>query len=150
MKIIIDTIEKIQEEYVSFHIHAMNDKISKAIAYIENTETYLVGKHDEKRFKIQYEDILYIETVDKKSFLYTKNNVYTLPEKLYQLEENLQFADFIRISKSMILNIDKIQSIYPTISGRFEAELENSERVSISRSYVSKLKVKLGLGKEGK
>lgn len=150
MKIIIDTNGEIKEEYISFHIYEVTDRISKVISYIENVDTYLVGKNDERLYKVKHEDILYIETVDKKSFLYTKEEVYALSEKLYQLEEKLQFADFIRISKSMILNIDKILSIYPTISGRFEARLENEEKVSISRSYTSKLKVKIGLGKEAK
>lgn len=147
MKIIVDSIEEMSEEYVSFHIYQMTDRISQAISHLTETPTYLVGERDELFYNIAYEAILYIETVDKNSFLYTEEHVYRLREKLYQLEEKLAIVDCIRVSKSMILNIDKIESVYPTISGRFEARLVNQERVTISRSYVASLKRKLGIGR---
>lgn len=147
MKIIVDSIEEMSEEYVSFHIYQMTDRISQAISHLTETPTYLVGERDELFYNIAYEAILYIETVDKNSFLYTEEHVYRLREKLYQLEEKLAIVDCIRVSKSMILNIDKIESVYPTISGRFEARLVNQERVTISRSYVASLKLKLGIGR---
>lgn len=148
MKVIIDEIKETQEEYILFHVKKVDTKVSKAIRFIENMDAYLVGKEDEKLYKISFKDIFYIETVDKKSFLYTVDNVFATSEKLYQLEEKLQFADFIRISKSMILNIDKIDMIYPTISGRFNAKLLNQEIVTISRGYVPELKKKLGVGRK--
>ena len=49
-----------------------------------------------------------------------------------------------RCSKSMILNAGKIDSILPSLSGRFEAVLDNGEKVMISRQYVSALKRLLG------
>lgn len=147
MKVIIDEIKETQEEYILFHIREVDDKMSRAIRYIENMDIYLVGKSDEKLYKVKYKDIYYIETVDKKSFLYTGENVFSSSEKLYQLENKLEHTDFIRVSKSMILNIDKLELVYPTISGRFEAKLLNQEAVTISRSYVPELKKKLGLGR---
>ncbi|MBP1042589.1 LytTR family transcriptional regulator DNA-binding domain-containing protein [Vagococcus sp. BWB3-3] len=148
MKIIIDNIEESAEEYVSFHVYHMTDRISQAISHLKETVTHIVGERNEELYTIAYEAILYIETVDKKSFLYTEEHVYSLRDKLYQLEEKLAIVDCIRVSKSMILNIDKIDAVYPTISGRFEARLVNQERVTISRSYVTNLKNKLGIGKD--
>ena len=52
---------------------------------------------------------------------------------------------FFRCSKSMVLNADKILCVRPSLSGRFEATLENEERVIISRQYVSTLKRLLGV-----
>ncbi|WP_109708349.1 LytTR family DNA-binding domain-containing protein [Faecalicatena contorta] len=148
MKIIIDEVKETQEEYILFHIREMDMKVSNAIHYLENMDTFLVGKADEKFYKVKFKDLYYIETVDKKTFLYTNENVLESSEKLYQLEKKLQFADFVRVSKSMILNIDMIELVYPTISGRFEAKLLNQEVVAISRSYVPGLKKKLGLGRD--
>lgn len=148
MKIVIKEIKETQEEYILFHVQEVDEKINKMIDLIKNTDTHLIGKEDEKLYKVGYKDILYIETVDKKSFMYTSNHVLALSEKLYQLEERLELVDFVRVSKSMLLNLDKIDSIYPTISARFEARLTNGEVVTISRSYVPKLKKKLGIGRE--
>ena len=52
---------------------------------------------------------------------------------------------FMRASKSMILNLDKIRHLSPAFGGRFEALLENEEKVIISRQYVPVLKERLGL-----
>ena len=147
MKIVINEIKETNEEYVLFHVHEVDEKINKMIQHIKNTDTHLIGKQDEKLYKVKYKDIFYIETVDKKSFMYTTNHVLSLSEKLYQLEERLQWVDFFRVSKSMLLNLDKIEQIYPTVSARFEAKLTNGEVVIIARSYVQKLKKKMGIGR---
>lgn len=50
-----------------------------------------------------------------------------------------------RCSKSMVLNAEKIDYILPSFSGRFEAVLENGEKVIVSRQYVADLKRLLGV-----
>jgi len=64
---------------------------------------------------------------------------------LYTLEEQLSTVNFIRVSKSLLLNINKIYSFYPKLSGNLEALLTNNEKVIISRRYVANLKSKLGM-----
>jgi DNA-binding LytR/AlgR family response regulator len=53
--------------------------------------------------------------------------------------------DFLRISKSVILNLSKVQKLIPALSGRFEAVLHNGLKVIISRQYVTELKKRLGI-----
>ena len=86
-----------------------------------------------------------LESVDKKVFAYCSQSVYEVKEKLYQVEELSEMLPFMRISKSMIINLDKIRHISPTLGGRFEALLDNDEKVIISRQYVPLLKDKLGV-----
>ncbi len=52
---------------------------------------------------------------------------------------------FFRASKSVVLNADRIDYIRPAISGRFEATLENGEKVMVSRQFVPELKKILGV-----
>ena len=92
-------------------------------------------------------DIYYFETVDNKVFAYCRQSVYEVKERLYQLEEVIEELPFMRISKSMIVNIEKILHISPALGGRFEAVLENDEKVIISRLYVPILKNKLGVSR---
>ena len=54
-------------------------------------------------------------------------------------------TDFFRASKSIILNLTKIKHLSPAFNGRFEALLDNDEKVIISRQFVPELKRKLGL-----
>lgn len=97
-------------------------------------------------YRILFSDVYYIEAVDKKVFIYCQNNVYESKQKLYELEKLCENRRFFRCSKSTILNIEKITLIRPFIGGRFEAELDNKEKVVVSRQYVPQLKNKIGLG----
>ena len=94
---------------------------------------------------IEPAQVYYFEYVDQKVFAYCKSNVYEIKKKLYELEEILPSDDFIRVSKSSILNLDKISSLAPAFGGRFEANLKNGEKIIISRQYVNGLKEALGL-----
>lgn len=94
---------------------------------------------------IEPSDVYYFEYVDQKVFAYGKTKVYETKSKLYELEEQLPKTDFIRVSKSCILNLNKIGSLAPSLGGRFEARLKNGEKVIISRQYVNVLKEVLGL-----
>ena len=80
----------------------------------------------------------------KKCFVYTKDSCYELKQKLYELEAMLDFR-FVRVSKSMVLNIKKIKSVKTAENARMNAALLNGEQVVISRSYVKDLKKRLGL-----
>ncbi|MBQ4816957.1 LytTR family DNA-binding domain-containing protein [Bacillus pumilus] len=150
MKTDIHFIQKPQVEYVSFHIYELNSTIEKLIQQVEQSAPFFLAKDPEKENmkKISYHDILYIESVDKRSFLYTTDGVFLIKEKLFELEKQLEEHDYVRISKSMILNIDSITAISPKTSGRFEANLTNGEKVMISRFYIQALKEKLGLRRE--
>ena len=65
----------------------------------------------------------------------------------YEIEHLPEEKQFLRVSKSVIVNLMKIKAIKPALNGRFIAVLQNGEEVIISRKYVSALKNKL---KEGK
>ena len=117
------------------------------LSILKNEKLFLVGEENGAHYKVPYSNVFYIEVVDKKSFIYTQDKVYQSAEKLYQLEEKLLPHKFIRIGKSMLLNIEVIQSVSPTLSGRFEATLVNDERVAVSRKYVPELKKALGMRK---
>ena len=95
--------------------------------------------------RIQPKEIYYIEVVDNKTFLYCQDTVLETKQKLYELENYLSNSDFLRVSKSVLLNLSKIKSLSPALSGRFEATLDNNEKIIISRQYVSDLKKMLGI-----
>lgn len=94
---------------------------------------------------IEPEEVFYFEYVEQKVFVYCKSKVYEIRNKLYEIEEKLSDKDFIRVSKSSILNLNKISSLSPGFGGRFEALLKNGEKIIISRQYVNGLKKVLGL-----
>ncbi|MGL9727875.1 LytTR family DNA-binding domain-containing protein [Enterococcus sp. DIV0756] len=147
MKTSIEIIKPSQEEMARFMVHEVTDTLQNVLTILEEKKLFLVGEENGAHYKIPFSDILYIEVVDKKSFIYTKDLVCQSAEKLYQLEEKLLPHKFIRVGKSLLLNIEAIKAVSPTFSGRFEATLINEERVAVSRKYVPDLKKGLGMRK---
>ncbi len=145
MKItIIDTPDG-QEDELILKCRSVDDNVMKLINLLKTGSSKLNVQKDGSIFLIDPKEIYYFESVDTKVFAYAKTSVYETKSKLYELEEELDGLNFIRASKSVILNIDKIKSLAPAFGGRFEALLMNGEKVIISRQYVAILKQKLGL-----
>ncbi|WRK53042.1 LytTR family DNA-binding domain-containing protein [Coprobacillaceae bacterium CR2/5/TPMF4] len=71
--------------------------------------------------------------------------MYETNSRLYELENKLDNRYFIRISKSIILNLRKLASVKAYLNGRYEATLINNERVIITRHYVNDFKKKFGM-----
>jgi DNA-binding LytR/AlgR family response regulator len=94
---------------------------------------------------IDIRDVLYFESVDKQTFLYTESDVYELPLKLYEIEDMLSDAGFIRSAKSQIINTHKISSLCPDFGGRIDITMQGGERLIVSRHYAKSLKERLGI-----
>ncbi len=102
------------------------------------------GISDGKLCRLKLGDIYYFEVVDGSSFLYCQKEVFSCKQKLYEFEALCIGTMLFRCSRSMILNAGKIDYVLPSLSGRFEAVLDNGEKVMISRQYVGTLKRLLG------
>ncbi|OCA92087.1 LytTR family DNA-binding domain-containing protein [Pseudobacillus wudalianchiensis] len=145
MKISIEEIDKELEEEILIRCHEVNDEIHAMANRLRTEVPIVIGYQNDQVYRIKLSDIYYFEAVDGKVFSYCKDNVFEVKQKLYELEEVCKGKNCFRASKSTILNIAKISSIYPSISGRFEAVLDNGERAVVSRQYVPVLKNMLGL-----
>ena len=146
MKVVINIVPEGEDEEVCFRIHSMDSRIEQSVRILTKVgKETLLCKREDAFFKINVDDILYLESVERKIFVYTNDKTLEVAERLYVLEEQLSSVGFIRVSKSMLLNFTKIYSFYPKFSGNLEALLVNKEKVIISRRYVPELKRKLGL-----
>ena len=68
------------------------------------------------------------------------NILYEIKNKLYELDELYHKRQFFRCSKSVLINLLKVESVKPALNGRFTAKLSNGEQIIISRQYVAELK----------
>lgn len=96
------------------------------------------GEHQEM-YQIRMEDILYFEAVGEKVFAYTEDNIYEIKKRLYQVEEIAEPYDFVRASKSMLVNADRIVSIASVAGSRGRLTMDNGEAVIASRMYYKPL-----------
>lgn len=145
IKISIEVINPAQEEEILIRCHQVDDEIHELVDQLKAKQLIILGHHEEQISRIKLSDLYYFEAVDGKVFAYGKNSVHEVKQKLYELEQLCKDSPYFRASKSTLLNISKIVSVHPSISGRFQALLENGEKVVISRQYVPVLKRRLGL-----
>ncbi|MCI8895648.1 MAG: LytTR family transcriptional regulator [Lachnospiraceae bacterium] len=90
------------------------------------------------------DQIYYVESVDKRTYVYTKDQCFESKSRIYELEEELD-SNFLRCAKAMIVNLRKIRSVKSEYNGRMLAQLLNGETIVVSRSYVKDLKRRLGI-----
>ncbi|MBR1798091.1 MAG: LytTR family transcriptional regulator [Clostridiales bacterium] len=143
MEVNIKKIDTKESEYVEIGCWRVTERIDNIVRYIKLNDGSVEASKDEKKYQIAIADILYIESVDEKSFIYLKDDCYESRRRLYDLEEMLKPNGFMRISKSVLVNLMRIESIKPALNGRFLCRLSNNEEVIISRKYVPAIKKKL-------
>lgn len=145
MKITIETPKEGEEDEIIVRCASLDDRLMKLIAALKTAENSLTGYMNDRIVKLAPKDVFYFESVDNKVFAYAGKSVYEVRKKLYEIEEEYTDTDFLRISKSTIVNVAKIAYIRPLLNGRFEAKLKNDEKIIINRQYVIELKNKLGI-----
>ena len=136
----ITRIERDKPEILEIRCHEISDEVREIVAFVKSRQGQLTGTADDRMYEIAVSDIFYIESVDNKTFIYCKNREYETKQKLYELEEILREKHFLRVSKSVLLNLMKVGSIKPALNSRFTAVLFSGEQVIISRKYVPELK----------
>ena len=144
MKINIRIDNDCPETEISITCAAMSDELEKVIASLRALDSKLTGVKNGQTYILDASLILYIETVDKMTFLYTESDVYESSLRLYELEQQLSSGDFFRSGKSSIINFRKIKSLKSDIDGRIIVVMENNERMIVSKQYAPFVKRKLG------
>ncbi len=144
MRVRFEQVDSPEKEEALIRAQIKSDDINAAIEILEGNQRKIPLIKDGNNVFIDVSALYYIESVDKKSFVYTKQNCYETRLRLYELEETLG-AYFLRVSKSMIVNLRKIKGVKSDISGRMEATLLNDEKIVISRSYVKEIKRRLDI-----
>lgn len=148
MNVEIEKIEKKKAEMVLIRCHEIREEIQEIADFVRSRQGMFSGMMNGAQYEIAVSDLYYIESVDGRTYLYTLKNVYETSYRLYEVEEILKPKRFQRISKSMLVNLMKIQSIQPALNGRFTILLKSGEKVIISRNYVKAFKSALKGEKE--
>ncbi len=144
MRVELREVTSYDEESAVINAVSVTDNIRNAVDILSNNSTMLPVQTENGTMLVKTGNIYYIESVDKRTYVYTKEKCYETKYRLYELEDILG-SGFLRCSKAMIVNIRKIRSVKAEMNARLAAELLNGERLIISRGYVKELKRKLGV-----
>ena len=130
-----------KEEQVVIECVEMTPEFEDIKNYCLSKGAFLTGyAKTSSRQQVCIRDILYVEAIDEKVFAYTKEQVFEIRQRLYELEAELAPYKFIRCSKSFLICLFKVESIRPALNGRYLACMTNGEEVIISRKYAKHVK----------
>ena len=143
MKITLNNDPAVPETEVKINSAQAHEDNLRLVAMLRIHQKKLVGILEGGRHLLDVKDILYIDTADKRTFLYTGKAVYESALRLYELEDSLRELDFLRAGRSAIVNFRRIRSIRPELGGRLLLTMDNGEQVYVSRQYAGEMKEKL-------
>ena len=144
MKIELDIDEKYPDTDIKITAPRLTQDIEKIISFMRILDRKITAKKGDETYLLGAEKILYIETVDRNTFIYTTEATYESDLKLYELEQELLEQDFIRISKQSIVNLKKVKSLKADINRKIRITLLNGEQIIVSRMYSEELRKRLG------
>jgi two-component system LytT family response regulator len=104
----------------------------------------LVVRTPERAFFLRTETIDYIEAAGKFVHLHVGRTVHPLRESMAELEQELDSARFLRISRSVIVNLDRIQEIQPWFQGDYVLILSDGTKLTSTRGYRDNMRKLLG------
>ncbi|MGN0424954.1 MAG: LytTR family DNA-binding domain-containing protein [Acetatifactor sp.] len=145
MKITMDIDEKYSEIAVEVKAPRLTQDIEKIISLMRMINMQIAVKKEDEIILLDTDKILYIEAVERNTFVYTKDASYESDLKLYEVEQELLEQNFIRISKQCIINLRKIKSLKADINRKIRVTLVNDEQIIVSRMYAEELRNRLGV-----
>lgn len=147
MKISIEQVPKEKEEII-LRYHEMTEEIQEILDFLKRKDTTLLVKKYGEQVVLTPKQVMYLESVDGVTYVYTPEEVYSSNISLAAAEELFSSQGFFRCSKSMVLNIYQIDRLKSKAENRIDAQMKNGEHVIISRRYAKELRRILKGGQE--
>ena len=145
MKITINIDENVSETEIAIHCNQLTDEIENIMATLRILNQQMLVSKEEETHLIDVGKISYVEALERRTFVYTQEDVFESKLKLYEMEEKLCRLGFFRISKSCLVNLKFIKTIRNDVERRLRLTLKNGEQIMVSRQYAEEIKKRLGV-----
>ena len=145
MKINILVDEMATDLEISVTCKQLTPDVEKILATLRMMNSQLTVKKNSEIYLLDIAQIIYIESVDRRCFIYTSDEIYESDFRLYELEQQLEGYGFFRVSKSVLIHLQNIQSLKADINRKIRITMSNGEQIIASRQYADQLKKRLGV-----
>lgn len=145
VKIRLDISSEYREKEIIIRANKKDEEVTEILRNLQEIDTKLHninGYLDNTVYSLSTRDILFFETNDRNVYAHTKDNAFLIHYRLYELEENLP-DNFLRVSKSSILNVDEVKSLTQSVMGNLIQFRDSYKQIYVSRRFLKKLKLKL-------
>ena len=134
MEVEIEQVGREKKELVLIRCHAVTEEVREIAAYVKSRQGSLTGIKDNDQYEIAVSGIYYIESVDGRTFIYTKKQIYETPYRIYELENRLEEKNFLRILITSLY----MKQIHAAESDEDQLDPAGAERAFYSRSSVGR------------
>ena len=93
---------------------------------------------------VRVDDVDWIEADDYYARLHVGGKSYLIRETMQRLEEKLDPRQFVRVHRSAIVRIDRVQSLHPYFKGSHLLTLKDGTQLTLSRSRLAAFESALG------
>lgn len=145
MKIEVFVDETATDLKISVTCRHLTPDVEKILATLRMMNHQITAKKDAEIYLLDTAQVIYIESVDRKCFIYTADETYESDFRLYELEQQLKEYGFFRVSKSFLIHLQNIQSLKADINRKIRITMSNGEQIIASRQYADELKKRLGV-----
>ncbi|HEY6947727.1 MAG TPA: LytTR family DNA-binding domain-containing protein [Gemmatimonadales bacterium] len=111
---------------------------------VEHTAGRIAVRTDGSTFFLKVESVDWVEAAGKYLHLHVGKHIHTIRGTMAGLQETLDPADFVRVSRSAIVNVDRIQEIQPWFQGAHLLILRDRTQLTSTRRYRRNLRRLLG------
>lgn len=146
MQIKIELNKAYKEPEIIILTDKMTDDIDRIFKMLSDEKSQIIAGIKNDRVEVlEPNDIIRVYANSKKVFAVTDKGEYMLRLRLYEAEERLSLNQFVRISKSEIINLKKVNNFDLNFAGTICVRFFNNEVTYVSRRYVSEIKKVLGV-----
>ena len=131
----------VQAEEITSEVAEIMSRLSQEVPCL------LTGIRNERAEILEPEDLYRIYASGGRVFAVTQKGEYTLRQRLYELERQLDSQQFVRISNSEIIHLKKVDHFDLSLTGTILVRLNDGSTCYVSRRYVHKIKQILGVSK---
>lgn len=147
MQVNLETDNGQEEVVITIKCKEKTAYIERLMAALYMVDRQITVNRKEETLRLDLDDILYMESVDGRCFVYTREEVYETGYRLYEMEQQLGQYLFVRANKASIVNLKKIRSIRTYVNRRLLLTMENGEQLIASRQYAENIRELLGVSK---
>lgn len=145
LKISINVNPELSDTEITISCNQLTPDIERLLATVRMLDKQIMAKKNEETYLLDVSKVIYLESIDRRTFAYTEDDVYETNLKLYELEQQLDQYGFFRASKSCVVQLRSIESLKADVNRKIKVTLVNGEQLMVSRQYADGLKRKLGV-----
>lgn len=144
MRVEIILSKEVKEPYAQIHAGSITEEVQRAADFFRSGSGVITVRENEKIVVLDAQDIYMVRMENKETAVYGERKRYVSGKKLYEME-NMLGDGFMRISKTTIVNLKKIDSLEPSFNAMMYVVMKNGCRDYITRTYLKQFKKYLGI-----